>query len=48
MYTFMTLGTPHLGYLVKNRSVVTAGIYSDFDRVGFWTIRKWHPSRSLS
>jgi len=38
-YTFISLGSPHLGYMYNSNKL--------FD-TGMWFIRKWNKSRSLS
>lgn len=37
-HTFMTLGSPHLGYMYNSNKLVDTGM---------WFMRKWNKSRSL-
>lgn len=47
MYSFMSLGSPHLGYLIKTKGLVNSGILKSLI-IGFWLIRRYHKSVSLS
>jgi hypothetical protein len=53
MHTFLTLSTPHMGYLYNTSSLIDAGKYCELpflktlNYLGMWILKRWKKSKSL-